>query len=386
MKTNYSFFSMLLLIITCSLLSSCRTYEPWGEYVDGIAVAHDNNFNSIYIDINGKPINRKARFNSAKDFSEGFGVVQFEDGLYGMVDKTINVVTSQSYISLESFNSGTAKFSKDGNHYGLLDYNMNEVVKDIYTGIGDYSDGMIRVYNDDGTGYLNENLELVIPCKYSNASDFSEGVAIVEYNYSKGLIDKTGKFNAVENVMSISPFKDGLAQITQKGNYGRVKYGFINKSGEIVIPCMYDKVTEPSEGLVGVVDWDGCKYLDYSGNDAFNQIFDSIEAFSNGVAVVWKNDVKYNLSRNGNTKAIDMKLNGRWKYSKPGYGVYTIKLEGSYFELWAPDRKIDSGTYTRESNTLSLNGRTVTIDLENKALIWGGDRYTKSGGYSYGFW
>ena len=79
-------------------------------------------------------------------------------------------------------------------------------------------------------------------------------------------------------------FREGLASFSVD-NSDSGKYGFINQSGEIVIPAKFDRVGILSEGLASfrVGDWDSrkCGFINRSGEIVIPAQFDYINPFNN---------------------------------------------------------------------------------------------------------
>jgi hypothetical protein len=118
-----------------------------------------------------------------------------------------------------------------------------------------------------GYGYMNQVGELVILPQFDRAEKFSEGFAPVKVNKKWGFINLKGQISISPQYdmvgESISPydekpdrndynnysssFSEGLAGVKLKG-----KWGFINQSGELVIPYKFDKVQKFSGGVATV--------------------------------------------------------------------------------------------------------------------------------------
>jgi WG containing repeat len=119
-------------------------------------------------------------------------------------------------------------------------------------------------------GYIDRTGKIVIPAQYAKAWDFSEGLAAVSMDdETYGYIDTNGK-------MTISPrkfefvheFKNGLA-IIQIREFSGTRYGYIDRTGKIVIPAQYTSAENFSEGLalVSPIDKksDSYGYIDRTG-------------------------------------------------------------------------------------------------------------------------
>ncbi len=69
---------------------------------------------------------------------------------------------------------------------------------------------------------------------------FSDGLAwVINNEYGYGYIDKTGEFVIPAEYNGASAFHDGIARVS-KAVEGSYQYGYINKENEIVIPFEYD--------------------------------------------------------------------------------------------------------------------------------------------------
>ena len=104
---------------------------------------------------------------------------------------------------------------------------------------------------------------------------------------------------ATVNYDAVGDFHDGLAMVT-KGD----KYGFSDKMGNEVIPCIYDFMEETDcsfhEGLAFVHQGDNYYFIDKEGKKAFDFKYDAANDFSEGLAVVWKDGKCGYIDKKGN--------------------------------------------------------------------------------------
>lgn len=109
-----------------------------------------------------------------------------------------------------------------------------------------------------------------------------------------------GLAKAAVNYDAVGDFHDGLAMVT-KGE----KYGFIDKMGNEVIPCIYDFMEETDcsfhEGLAFVRQGDNYYFIDKEGKKAFDFKYDGVVTrFSEGLAAVWKDGKCGYIDKEGN--------------------------------------------------------------------------------------
>jgi WG containing repeat len=106
-----------------------------------------------------------------------------------------------------------------------------------------FHDGMAVATNEDGLkGCMNVHGQLVIDCQFQDVGNFSEGLAEVTHSSDEemplyGYIDKSGEMVILEQFISASGFcSNGLAVVKVSGE----KYGLIDKTGKLVLSPKYD--------------------------------------------------------------------------------------------------------------------------------------------------
>jgi len=192
---------------------------------------------------------------------------------------------------------------------------------------------LIPYRKKDKWGYCTPDKKIVIDCIYDDAEVFSEGLALVTIN-GEGLffIDRNNKIVIPKFEFGIpDSFFGGLAKITrinEKGIFsytyidiqGRVilpfvnklnnfsedlasfssnnKFGFINRLGQIVIPCLFEVFYENqrycvgkfSEGLCSIKIKNHWCYINKMGGIELICDFDNVGDFSEGIAIARKNN------------------------------------------------------------------------------------------------
>jgi len=89
----------------------------------------------------------------------------------------------------------------------------------------------------------------------------TEGFIRVEKNKKYGFIDKTGKLVISIGYEDAGTFEEGLAAVKKNG-----KWGYIDKIGKVVIPMVYDNVRSFEEGLTAVKKNEKWGMIDKKGN------------------------------------------------------------------------------------------------------------------------
>lgn len=84
---------------------------------------------------------------------------------------------------------------------------------------------------------------------YDDIDCLSEGLAVVKRDGKYGFIDNTGQVVIPPKYDLVWDFSEGLARVSQNG-----KAGFIDNTGKVVIPLKYDKADSFYNGVAGVLD------------------------------------------------------------------------------------------------------------------------------------
>lgn len=128
--------------------------------------------------------------------------------------------------------------------------------------VGDFHEGLAVIYlkkNEGGdkmdykVGYIGETGEVVIAPRFDTARDFSEGLAYVEATGFRGFIDRAGKpVIKISDDLVANDFHEGLAAVGTREWWRGRSWGYIDRSGRLVIGRQYSFADDFSEGLAGV--------------------------------------------------------------------------------------------------------------------------------------
>ncbi|RZJ33827.1 MAG: WG repeat-containing protein [Flavobacterium sp.] len=148
---------------------------------------------------------------------------------------------------------------------------------------------LVKSSGDNGKwGYINEDGKYVINPTYARATIFNEGLAwVVSENGAPVAIDVKGatKFS-MQDAQNVRIFRESLAAFSKQDSIGE-KWGFVDKTGKIVIPAQFESAGNFHDGKCFVKNKDGkFGYIDTSGKIVINYQFDEARNFENNCAVV----------------------------------------------------------------------------------------------------
>ena len=291
------------------------------------------NDNTAFIDISGKTIiqsSQPALFNEVVRVSGKFGGFrgpdpestwirfdEFSEGrarigwtlcpkcrnpflVDGIIDVTGRLVIPprNSNTRYGSFHEGLAQYSENG--WGFIDREGRVVIAAKFYEVSEFSEGLalVRLSEKSKFGYINQKGELVIPSQFAWAGHFHDGLAAVKSSQGNyGFIDKTGKLVLQSKAwLEVKDFSEGLAgvrvEITDNSvyqGYRDAKYCFIDRSGKTVIPPLFDRVENFSEGRALFFQTGknhGYGFIDSSGQIVIKPEYVDGKNFSEGLAAV----------------------------------------------------------------------------------------------------
>jgi len=229
-----------------SILNSSE-WRCRGRFSEGLAAVVGPNDKWGYIDREANIV-IPMKYARAGDFYEGLAPVQnytrflgiMTSGDYGYIDKSGNLKIPHIWRGAYAFHEGFARVESVAGGYQFIDKTGKPISNTRWQFAGDFSEDLASVRDRNaGWGYIDQTGELVIPYQWYHVSEFSEGLASVRKNSENCYIDKSGHIvlSSTKWVYSGS-FCNGLAKIQSQSR----KEGFIDKSGNEVIPCIWDHV------------------------------------------------------------------------------------------------------------------------------------------------
>lgn len=111
---------------------------------------------------------------------------------------------------------------------------------------------------------------------------FIDGIQTTESNGLFGFKKADGTILVEPQYKFVDKFKDGFCVVLRDYYH----YGLINREGKEILPCDFQEVVSPTEGLVRVKKGDLYGFYDTTGREVIPTTFAAASAFSEGLAVV----------------------------------------------------------------------------------------------------
>ena len=269
-------------------------------------------------------------FDECDRFSEGMAAIKIQDK-WGYIDKQGHKLIEPKFDFAFRFSEGYARIN-DGMHFGFIDRSGRIVINYQFDDVGDFSEGLASFAANRKMGYIDKTGKVIIKPQFEWAADFHSGVAAVMNKQRAGYIDKTGEilipitlslppiiFTTITGISIVGDtpkkqkyisnpglvdvdwrfqeehsFHDGLVLVLT----GR-KFGFMDKTGKMVIAPRFDSANPFSEGLAAVSIDGMAGYIDKSGKFSIKPEYDTTWSFEDGLAKVFIDDKQGYIDKTG---------------------------------------------------------------------------------------
>lgn len=201
----------------------------------------------------------------------------------------------------------TIIFAKDKNVYEVVPIQQEtQGIKVVRMLEGEFT-GLYGVINSKGE-FIAKPDKFIVSVQKNH-------IYLVDINYNEGLmaldgrwIAQMGKYKYKETYSNMyKKQEDSIARelfIVYLREDNRAKYGYINCSGELKIPMIYEEANNFSEGLAGVKLNDKWGFIDKDGNIKIGFNYDEVNNFKDGIALVRVNEKYFYVDKYGNKKVI----------------------------------------------------------------------------------
>jgi len=379
-----------------------QAQTPWYR------VSLPGNLHCQFIDTSGNLslIGKHLKFRTGAKFKEGLICINFkkpqdEDDRWGCLNEKGDTIIRGNYLESFEFYDGIAKV----------------ITSEIQNPVGNSA-------IDPGfyCQYINVKGDTIIGKSFlaNESSLFSSNRAIVKEGKQWFMMNRSGKLRALSpDFLNVNPFSDAWALCNRFNGYSMFidtseltvlempnqnftgsfvkgfavfsivegKYGFINKKGQPVVPCIYDSVSNYCENLAAVKIYNKWGFVDSKGKLFIKPIYGSSGNFSEGLCFV-KRDSFYGFINAKGTMVIANSFidvrnfehgiaavcnkTGRWGYIDKK-GMWVMKPQFSEAD------NFDEYGFANVQYVLPTKGK-AKVKIENALISKQGKVVWKSGG------
>ncbi len=291
-----------------------------------------------HIDINGKEI-IPCMYDDGCYFSEGVAA-EYLNGKCGMVDCFNHTVIPFEYEEICICKNNLINAKKNGK-YGLIN-KFNEVIVDFkFDEIDCWQTRECIVYPariGDKWGLIDRNGNTVENFIYDDAQLISDN----EDNAGEFIILLKGELKAIYSTKKTGFITDFIYNFVGYLSNDRFsvsinnKYGFIDTTGEIIVPLIFDDCREYyKEGFCIVYKNDKAGMINLAGQNVIPCEYDYLENCSEGLIYATKNKHKYFIDRHNNiiiNLNSDMHIHHYYKFSNGFIPVWSKEFGNVYMD------------------------------------------------------
>lgn len=267
-------------------------------------------------------------------------IVSKANDKYGILNHSLQQVTPIVFDNIIDENSQRKLIIViEKGKYGLINFKGKTVFPTIYDKLemlkGEPNDYLLATKNGL-KGVINYNGDILIPLDYADLNEFTFSEDLIRFrreNEGFGFVNLNGKeiLNSLK-YDDCDGFHDGLAIVSLDG-----KYGYINTSGNEVIPLLFDRAESFFGGLANVMKGDKYGIIDTKGNTIAPFIYDQIGFFKEDLAMAKRDN-----------KIIFIDSSGKEKFELPKEYNHALYYENGLCEVQ------------------SINGNTIKTGIINK--------------------
>ncbi|HMS41832.1 MAG TPA: WG repeat-containing protein [Pyrinomonadaceae bacterium] len=294
------------------------------------------------------------KYENAEVFVESLARVEL-NGKYGFIDKIGNEIVYPKYDFADSFKENLAKVGKTES---ILDKvsNDEQIIKNGIESASHWIESGFRTFKEFANKMLEDLGEDIIP--------YLKQLYRTIYYYPDNDNSEMDNLSEIEEIEL-----EWLEEIDFE--VYRVRWGFINTTGDEIVSLIYDHVKSFSEGVALVIKDSKYIFIDKNGDRVFGKDFSYADSFNEGLAIVEDGDKFGFIDKKGNY-VIKPIFDGGTSFND---GFAQVTLNKKSFFINRKGEKILEVNFEYSDiiseNLLAINqdGKSGFADLEGKIVI-----------------
>ncbi|MEM6723578.1 MAG: WG repeat-containing protein, partial [Bacteroidota bacterium] len=339
-------------------------YDRFISFVNkdrGVVIKDDN---TIIIDREGKQIDFYPFKTNEAYQKDGFLVFKGLSGYY-LYNEQAAFIKQLHYDEVGGMNNGAA-FVKEKGKLGIIDQDGTELIPLQYQQLTEYAEDRTAGYMEGAATpvLLGPNNELIGNiATYKYYGPFKDGLARVTTNAGAGFINPSGEIVfTVEGSNNIGEFSEDMAFFQ---DFSSQKFGFIDKSGNKVIPATWDQVGAFQDGYVIVLQGDKYGAIDKTGAIKIPVEYDDFTFFHQGFACFKAGTTWYLMDKAG--------------HKTPLPGISKIKKPAQVWPIGAYDQTTQKWGFINQKGAWAIEPQFHEVGVFKDGFCWVSSKKDKSG-------